>query len=219
MRRRCKQGHAAARAAACFLAVVCATALTPGLFAGPVFAQAAPLATAPAAAVQATPARAPLCAACHGPKGNSAMPDSPSLAAQPRLFIENTLVMIREGVRKIPAMQGLLNGVPDQEIIALSRYFAAQTLVPVPGARQPERFGRGQALAARTHCASCHLPSYAGREQMPRLAGQREDYLFHSMKQFVDGSATGRDTIMAASLHGMSEEDLRDLAHYLAQFP
>ena len=90
-------------------------------------------------------------------------------------------------------------------------------MAPAPAARAPERFARGQALAARTHCASCHLPNYAGREQMPRLAGQREDYLFHSMKQFRDGSAVGRDTLMTAALHGMSEEDLRDLAHYLAQ--
>ena len=145
------------------------------------------------------------------------MLDSPSLAGQPRIFIENSLVLIREGLRKIPAMQGLLNGASDQEISALARYFASQTPTPAPAARQTERFARGEALAARTHCASCHLPGYAGREQMPRLAGQREDYLLHSMKQFVDGSATGRDTIMAASLHGMSEEDLRDLAHYLSQ--
>lgn len=147
------------------------------------------------------------------------MANSPSLAGQPRIFTENSLVMIREGLRKIPAMEGLLNGVSDQEITALARYFAAQTLQPAPGARQPERMARGQALASRTHCGSCHLPSYAGREQMPRLAGQREDYLYHSMRQFLDGTAIGRDTIMSASLRGMTDEDLRDLAHYLSQLP
>ncbi len=73
--------------------------------------------------------------------------------------------------------------------------------------------------ASRSRSRRPATRSAAGREQMPRLAGQREDYLFHSMKQFRDGSATGRDTIMAASLHGMSEEDLRDLAHYLSQLP
>ncbi len=170
-------------------------------------------------AAQAIPARAPLCAACHGAGGNSTTANSPSLAGQPRIFIENSLVMIREGLRKIPEMEGLLKDVSDQEIGALARYFAAQTLQPALGARQPDRLARGQALASRTHCGSCHLPNYAGREQMPRLAGQREDYLLHSMRQFLDGSAVGRDTIMAASLRGMSEEDLRDLAHYLAHLP
>ena len=166
---------------------------------------------------QGVPARTVMCAACHGVDGNSVMPQSPSLAGQPRVFLENQLVIMREGLRKIPAMQGMLDGVKDDEIVALARYFSALPLKPAPGALEPARMERGAALAARTHCASCHLPSYAGREQMPRLAGQREDYLMHSMKQFLDGTASGRDTIMAASLHGMSQEDLRDLAHFFSQ--
>ncbi len=209
MRRRCKRQGAAVRAAALHFFAASSLIVIPGLFAGPVCAQGV--------ASQAVPARAPVCAACHGAGGNSSMPDSPSLAGQPRIFIENSLVMIREGLRKIPVMQGHLDGVSDQEITALARYYATQTPAPAPAARQAERYARGEALAAKTHCGSCHLPNYAGREQMPRLAGQREDYLLHSMKQFLDGSATGRDTIMAASLRGMSEEDLRDLAHFLSQ--
>jgi cytochrome c553 len=51
---------------------------------------------------------------------------------------------------------------------------------------------------------------------MPRLAAQREDYLLYSMRQFVSNQAVGRDTIMAASLHGMTDADLQALAHYLA---
>lgn len=54
---------------------------------------------------------------------------------------------------------------------------------------------------------------------MPRLSGQREDFLFSSMREFRDGNATGRDTIMAATLRGMSDEELRDLAHYFALRP
>ena len=209
MRRRSRHAGAAIDTAALRFLAVLAVALIAGLSTDTVYAQGA--------LAQPVPARAQVCAACHGAAGNSSMPDSPSLAGQPRIFVENTLVMIREGLRRIPVMQGQLDGVSDPEITALARYYAAQTLVPIPAARQPERFARGEALAARTHCASCHLPGYAGREQMPRLAGQREDYLLHSMRQFLDGSASGRDTIMAASLRGMSDEDLRDLAHYLSQ--
>ena len=31
-------------------------------------------------------------------------------------------------------------------------------------------------------CSSCHLPSLAGQEQMPRLARQRIDYMIEAMK-------------------------------------
>ena len=41
------------------------------------------------------------CAACHGADGNSAIPGTPSIAAQPRIFLENYLVMTREGIRWI----------------------------------------------------------------------------------------------------------------------
>lgn len=157
--------------------------------------------------------------ACHGAQGNSADPNIPSLAGQPRLFIENQLVLIREGLRDVPAMKGLLDGVPDAEIVAMAGYFAAQK--PVAAAGRPvdaAAVERGKALAARGLCGSCHLPDYSGRQQIPRLAGQHEAFLLASMKQFRDHPGPGRDTIMAASLYGFKDDELADLAHYLAHF-
>ena len=58
--------------------------------------------------------------ACHGPQGNSQIPRIPSLAGQPRLFMENQLVLIREGLRDVPAMKGLLDGVTDAEIVQMA---------------------------------------------------------------------------------------------------
>lgn len=159
------------------------------------------------------------CTACHGAQGNSADPNIPSLAGQPRLFIENQLVLIREGLRDVPAMKGLLDGVPDAEIVQMAGYFAAQK--PVPAAGRPvdaAAVERGKALAARGLCGSCHLPDYSGRQQIPRLAGQHEAFLLASMKQFRDHPGPGRDTIMAASLYGFKDAELADLAHYLAHF-
>ena len=39
-------------------------------------------------------------------------------------------------------------------------------LVPPPQARDAALFARGQTVAEQNRCGSCHLPSYAGREQM-----------------------------------------------------
>jgi cytochrome c553 len=175
--------------------------------------------SAPASA-QALAERLAACAACHGAGGAPApLANSPTLAGQPALFIENQLVMIREGLRDVPAMKGLLDGVSDADLSAMARHFAGLPLQPQPGPRDAARFARGEQVANGNRCASCHLPNYAGREQMPRLAGQREDYLLHSMRQFLNGQATGRDTIMAASLRGLSDADLQAMAHYLAQLP
>ncbi len=157
-----------------------------------------------------------LCAACHGDKGNSQMPRSPSLAGQPRVFIENQLVMIREGLREVAQMKGLLAEMKDEEFTTLAKYFSQQKIQPQATALDASKAARGAVLSKRGQCGSCHLPDYAGRDQMPRLAGQREDFLLSSMKDFRDGRATGRDTIMVATLRGMSDGELTDLAHYFA---
>jgi cytochrome c553 len=162
--------------------------------------------------------RMQLCMACHGPQGNSQIPTTPSLAGQPRLFIENQLVLIREGLRVVPEMKGVLDGVNDAEINEMGAYFSAQKAVAAAGNVNQATYQRGQALASKALCGTCHLPDYSGRQQIPRLAGQHEAFLLHSMKQFRDHPGPGRDTIMAAALYGFKDDELADVAHFLAHF-
>jgi cytochrome c553 len=71
-------------------------------------------------------------------------------------------------------------------------------------------------MAKQALCGTCHLPTYLGQSQVPRLAGQREDYMQQTMVLMRDGKAVGRDSIMSSTLRGMSDEQLRDLAHYFS---
>lgn len=163
--------------------------------------------------------RLELCAACHGSNGVSLIPNFPSLAGQPKIFLENQLVLIREGLRDIPQMKGTLDGLKDPELTALANHFSR--LPPPPPAAGPvdaTRYQRGKAVADGTRCGICHLPNFSGREQVPRLAGQQERFLLDVMKEFRDHPGPGRDTIMAASLYGLSNQQLEDLAHFLAHY-
>jgi cytochrome c553 len=165
----------------------------------------------------APPPRLNQCLSCHGADGRSPQPMVPHLASQPRVFLENTLIMIREGLRPVAAKRGLLDGVGDAEVSALADYFSRQAAPPGAAARDEAAFRRGQALASQGLCGTCHLPNYAGQQQMPRLAGQREEYLSHSMKRFRDNQAEGRDTMMNGVLRGLSDAAVADLAHYFSQ--
>ncbi len=80
----------------------------------------------------------------------------------------------------------------------------------------PELVKRGAEIAAAMRCASCHLPTLAGQDQMPRLAKQRVDYLIHSLKDIRDGKRSGGDTLMSGAVAGLSDADLAALAHYAA---
>ena len=162
-------------------------------------------------------AKLQVCGACHGSDGNSRIAGTPSLAGQPTTFLENQLVMIREGMRDIPAMKGQLDGVNDATIIAIAKFYASSPAVSQAGPRNFALFEKGQFISKEALCGTCHLPNYVGRDQMPRIAAQREDYLLYSMRQFRSNQAIGRDTIMAASLYGMSDDDLKAIAHYLSQ--
>ena len=163
--------------------------------------------------------RLPACAACHGADGHAPLAGVPSLAGQPRLFIENRLVMIREGLSEVPQMKGQLDGLSDAELIALSRHMAGVPMKLERPPRDAARAVRGAAASQRALCGTCHLPGYAGRDQVPRLAGQREDYLLQSLRDFAAGRTLGRDTLMTNALLGLNDADFQDLAHHMATYP
>ena len=158
-----------------------------------------------------------LCESCHGPGGNSAIAGTPSIAGQPATFLENQLVFFREGLRNSPVMQGIAAAMKDEDITALAKHFSTQPAKPA-SAQPPDSAASAQAaeLAKRLHCAQCHLPSYAGRDQMPRLAGQREEYLVEAMVGYRDGKRAGGDNTMSEVLYGVSDGDIKALAKYLA---
>lgn len=160
--------------------------------------------------------RLQICGSCHGESGNSKMANTPSLAGQPQLFLVNQLILMRERVRSSEVMAPFVKGLKDDEIIALASHYAALTPEPIDQAVDQALAKRGAELAGQMHCASCHLPTYEGRAQIPRLVYQRLDYLIESMLAYRDGRRLGIDTSMNGVLYGMSDRDIRALAHYVA---
>jgi cytochrome c553 len=162
--------------------------------------------------------RLQLCAACHGPDGNSVNPQVPSIAGQPKLFIENQLILFREELRKSDQMLPVVKGMKDPEIIKLAEHFSKlPAKVMESGAPDKAMAQRGAEAAKKLRCNVCHLSDFSGQNQIPRLAGQREAYLDAEMRAYRDGKRSGGDTIMAAALYGVSDADITALAHYLSR--
>lgn len=160
------------------------------------------------------------CADCHGADGNSPVAEVPSIAGQPRLFIETQLILYREGVRQSEKMLPVANGLKDAEIGKLAEHFAklpAKSMESAPADAKLLKQGMERAQVLR--CGVCHASNFQGQSQIPRLAGQREDYLAAEMRAYRDNTRTGADTIMAATLYGVSDADIKALAHFLARRP
>jgi cytochrome c553 len=162
--------------------------------------------------------RVQLCAACHGTDGNSSNPEVPSIAGQPQLFIENQLILFREELRKSDQMAAVVKGLKDAEIVRLAEHFSKLAAKAMEtGAADAALLKRGEARAKELRCGICHLADFSGQKQMPRLAGQREQYLANEMRAYRDNKRSGGDTIMAATLYGVSDADIRALAHFLSR--
>lgn len=162
--------------------------------------------------------RVQLCAACHGEDGNSRNPQVPSIAGQPRIFVEQQLILFREGVRSSDEMAPVVKGLKDPEIIKLAEHFSKLPAKSMEtGAADPKLMKVGIERAKALRCGVCHLGDFSGQNQIPRLAGQREAYLEAEMRAYRDGKRTGGDTIMAAALYGVSDADIKALAHYLSR--
>jgi cytochrome c553 len=156
------------------------------------------------------------CGACHGEDGNSPMENIPSLAGQPEFFVLNQLFLMREGVRRVEVMTPFVKGLTDDDLNALANHF--NKLEPKRSAEpiDPELVKRGSEVASQRRCGSCHLPTLAGQDQMPRLAKQRIDFMISSMKMYRDNPHPGADTAMSANVAGLPDADLVALAHFAA---
>lgn len=188
-----------------------------GLLAAALLAAAFPAAAQDAARGRALAAQHQ-CAACHGENGRSALAGIPSLAGQLAEFTTIQMILFREGLRQVPPMNQAAAGMADKDIEDLAAYFAS--LPPGPpedrSPRDPALFARGEALAGPRHCGVCHLPDFRGRNQVPRLTGQREDFLAETLKAYRDGRRAGVDTQMNGAVVGLGDAEMAALAHYLA---
>jgi cytochrome c553 len=158
------------------------------------------------------------CLACHGAGGQSQLPEVPSLGGQPAFYLLTQLVMFRERIRDIAPMSDMLKGASDDD---LGRLADAMSKLPPPSAvDDPPDAARAQhvrELVREHRCNFCHEPDLSGYENVPRLAGQREDYLRKSLQGYKDDSRRAYDPQMASVAANLSEQDIADLAYFLAR--
>lgn len=175
-------------------------------------------ADAPADAGRGRARAAENCNNCHGENGRSPTSAVPSLAGQPAPYIVMQMVLFRNDMRDTPPMPDFARELSEQEVEDVAAFYAALPAGP-PEDREPRndaRMRQGAAAVERLGCARCHNADFAGRNQVPRVAQQREDYLVPVLTQYRAGERSGYDIAMNAILQGVSDEDIAAMAHFLA---
>jgi cytochrome c553 len=165
---------------------------------------------------------ASLCATCHGANGRSEMPGTPVLAGQHSFYAITQLFLFREGRRSNEAMTAVAKTMKDDDLRGFSDFIGTLPPVPAPAPATPPdaaRMSKGRALAQQHKCFFCHGEDLSGGQQVPRIAGQREDYLQMSLQGFRSGQRPGYTQAMPEAVSQISPEDLETLAYFAARFP
>lgn len=169
-----------------------------------------------------------VCAACHGPDGNSTAPSNPKLASQHSEYLHKQLVdfKVSEGAktaaRQSPIMGPLVATLTEEDMRNLAAFYAAKPAKPATAKdKELVELGRdiyrgGVAQKGVPACAACHGPTGAGiPSQYPRLGGQYADYTEAQLIAFRNG-ARGNNAPMAAIAARLSDREIKAVADYAA---
>ena len=165
-----------------------------------------------------------VCGACHGPDGNSLVPNFPKLAGQGERYLLKQLHEIKDGKRVVLEMTGLLNPLTDQDMADIAAYYAGQKASV--GTSDPGLVAQGEALfrggkldQGMPACIGCHSPDGAGvaAAGFPHLGGQHADYIKKQLTAFREGERTndGDTQVMRTVAAKLSNQDIEALAAYI----
>ena len=175
-----------------------------------------PSAPALAQAPPAKPPQAEICDACHGPNGNAVIPENPSLAGQTWRYIYIELKDFSEGRRTDPVMTPISKVLSRDEMIALGNWYAAQKRATNQFKADSAKVDAGRKVSDTVLCPMCHGGGFVGQNEVPRVAGQNPEYIRKQLQDFKAKRRTNDAGNMTSVAHTLSDDDIENLSHYVA---
>ncbi len=177
-------------------------------------------------------ARVLACASCHGAAGEGTSDVYfPRLAGKPAGYLYNQLVAFRDGRRKYPPMNYLLEFLPDAYLQQIAEHFASLR-PPFPAPAVPtvsnDILARGEAIATQGDpqrgipaCTGCHGPTFGGMEPaIPGLLGLRASYISAQLGGWRYGTRTAKAPDCMQIVAGLlTEDDVKAVAAWLSSRP
>lgn len=160
------------------------------------------------------------CAGCHGTNGHSAGDVMPSLAGMNKRYLHKAMLDFQSGARASTVMGRIARGYSEQEIAAMAAFFSGQDWRKAPASVDPELASAGEEIHD-AQCESCHADDgQSSKEEIPRLAGQWQPYLYLQLRDMHDIDFQGVQPLkMRQRVQKLSQEELEALSHFYASQP
>lgn len=131
------------------------------------------------------------------------------------MYITAALQAYRAGTRPHPTMQANAWNLSDEDIAHIAAYLSTIG----PPSEPPVVTGNAAAGAEISQtCVACHGEDGNGiAPNFPKISGQHEDYLVHSLEQYRSGER--QQALMNGIAGQLSDQDIADLAAYYASKP
>ncbi len=180
---------------------------------------------------EAGKAKSGVCAACHGPDGNSMIEMNPKIAGQHSGYLVKQLQEFKlasetggEEGRNNAVMNGMAAPLSEQDMQDLAAYFSSQEMTP--GETPEEYIEPGQALyqggdeeRGITACIACHGPKGNGMALagFPDISGQHVAYTEAQLKAFRSGQRhNDMNGMMRDIASKLTDEDITILSNYIS---
>jgi len=163
-----------------------------------------------------------LCAECHGAQGQGiAEAFTPAIAGQYARVLAKQLVDYRHAVRWDFRMQKIAGRhvlASTQDIADIVAYVGQLSPPPRTSVGTGQWLHRGERLYGAL-CRTCHGAQGEGSAArfVPRIAGQRYDYLLRQLHDTVEGRRPSMAAIHERALRKLDVQDLDGLADYISE--
>jgi len=169
-----------------------------------------------AADIDAGKKKSETCIACHGAGGNSVVSMFPVLAGQTARYLYLQLKDYKSGARQNAMMSPIAATLLKEDMQDLAAYFADQKPKGIAFKADPERVKLGFAKSQEVLCAMCHLGGMKGQNEIPKLSGQHYDYIYKQLADFKARTRVNDAGNMTAVAKTLSDEDIVNISHYIA---
>ena len=162
------------------------------------------------------------CVACHGVNGNSVNPIWPKLAGQSAHYITLQLQYFKSGERVAPLMNGLAEGLSDQDILDIASYFSKQKVNAETysgddtSLELAKKLYKGGDIKRRIPaCSGCHGPDGSGNDlaAYPRISGQHAEYLIQQLRKYK--TAERKNPMMNTIASRLQDSEIIMIANYI----